>query len=215
PASFDLGLPEKEPADEPDGLPFVTCRGWVVADAASGEVIGGDNLDTHLENASTTKLMTAWLVLRLAAEDPSVLEETAGVSQRAADTPGSTAKLEAGERLSVKDLLYGLLLPSGNDASVVIAEHFGGRFAPPEDHAAGASGLKTRTTVGSAGASPSHQPRGASPRLESDGGGVVTEPDASALRLMASTAVGTGGTDLEVRPTVRAHQPRGASPRFE
>jgi serine-type D-Ala-D-Ala carboxypeptidase (penicillin-binding protein 5/6) len=152
PDAFDLKLSAKEPADELDGLPFVTCRGWVVADAASGEVVGGADLDTPRENASTTKLMTAWLVLKLAAEDPGVLEETATVSHRAADTPGSTAKLEAGETLSVKDLLYGLLLPSGNDASVVIAEHFGGRFAPPEDDGAtdetGGTDLEVRPTEG-------------------------------------------------------------------
>src|SRR5690606_28607868 len=87
PDAFDLKLPEMKPADELDGVPFVTCRGWVVADAASGEVVGGGELDTPRENASTTKLMTAWLVLKLAAEDPSVLEETVSVSQRAADTP--------------------------------------------------------------------------------------------------------------------------------
>jgi serine-type D-Ala-D-Ala carboxypeptidase (penicillin-binding protein 5/6) len=133
PDAFDLKLPEMKPADELDGVPFVTCGGWVVADAATGEVVGGHELDTPRENASTTKLMTAWLVLKLAAEDPSVLEETVAVSQRADDTPGSTANLRAGETLSVRDLLYGLLLPSGNDASVVIAEHFGGRFDPPAD----------------------------------------------------------------------------------
>jgi len=133
PNEFDLKLREKQPADQLDGMPFVTCKGWIVGDAATGEVIGGDEIDTRRENASTTKLMTAWIVLQLAAEDPSVLEETAVVSQRAADTPGSTAKLQAGETLSVHDLLHGLLLPSGNDASVVIAEHFGARFAPPAD----------------------------------------------------------------------------------
>jgi D-alanyl-D-alanine carboxypeptidase len=141
PAQFDLKLPEKQPADAPDGTPFVTCKAWGLCDARTGEFLGGNRDAEPLDFASTTKLMTAWLVLRLAESDPAVLQEVASVSPRAADTPGSTANLKAGEKVVVQDLLHGLLLPSGNDASVVIAEHFGGRFATvgrtgsPSDHA--------------------------------------------------------------------------------
>jgi D-alanyl-D-alanine carboxypeptidase (penicillin-binding protein 5/6) len=78
--------------------------------------------------ASTTKIMTAWIVLQLAADNPKVLEETVTYSERAAKTTGSSAGLKAGEKVPVRDLLYGLLLPSGNDAAVALAEHFGPRF---------------------------------------------------------------------------------------
>jgi D-alanyl-D-alanine carboxypeptidase (penicillin-binding protein 5/6) len=54
-------------------------------------------------------------------------------SQRADDTPGSTAGIRAGESLPVSELLYGLMLPSGNDAAIALAEHFGDRFAPPDE----------------------------------------------------------------------------------
>ena len=133
PDRFDLDLREKRPADELEGTPFVTCQSWIVGDAATGEIVGGEQIDKPRDNASTTKLMTAWLTLRESQRHPGLLDEVAIVSRRAADTPGSTAKVQPGERLLVRDLLYGLLLPSGNDASVVLAEHLGDRFAPPDD----------------------------------------------------------------------------------
>jgi D-alanyl-D-alanine carboxypeptidase (penicillin-binding protein 5/6) len=85
--------------------------------------------------ASTTKMMTAWLVLKLAETDPEILDETLTFSSRAAGTRGSTAALRAGESLAVREALYGLMLPSGNDMSVALAEHFGHRLgiAPPAD----------------------------------------------------------------------------------
>ena len=83
--------------------------------------------------ASTSKIMTAWIVLRLAADDPKVLDEVVTYSKRPAKTTGSSAKLLAGETVPVKELLYGLLLPSGNDAAMAFAEHFGPRFGKDAD----------------------------------------------------------------------------------
>jgi D-alanyl-D-alanine carboxypeptidase (penicillin-binding protein 5/6) len=83
--------------------------------------------------ASTSKIMTAWVVLRLASTDPKVLDEVVTYSERAAKTPGSSAGLKAGEKVPVKDLLYGLMLPSGNDAAVALAEHFGPRLGAATD----------------------------------------------------------------------------------
>jgi D-alanyl-D-alanine carboxypeptidase (penicillin-binding protein 5/6) len=120
----------RSPADPLDGPPWVTCKAWAVADAATGRVLWGDAQHKPLDQASTTKIMTAYLVLRLAEQDSKVLQEEVVFSRRADATNGSTAGLRAGERLTVEELLYGLLLPSGNDASVALAEHFGGRFEP-------------------------------------------------------------------------------------
>ena len=83
--------------------------------------------------ASTTKIMTALIVVRLMAKDPGVGDELVTFSRRADRTIGSTSGVREGERLPVRELLYGLLLPSGNDASVAFAEHFGGRLKPPDD----------------------------------------------------------------------------------
>ncbi|MFK7818628.1 MAG: serine hydrolase, partial [Planctomycetaceae bacterium] len=119
----------KSAADQPDGPPFVTCRSFAILDADSGTLIAGENPDKPLEPASTTKIMTAWLVLKLAAVTPPVLGETITFSSQADLTRGSTSGLKAGEMISVGEGLYGLMLPSGNDMSVAIAEHFGGRIA--------------------------------------------------------------------------------------
>ena len=127
--------PEKAKAapDPLDGPPLVTAKAWVVADGKTGKVLWGRAEAETRPMASTSKIMTAWLVLQLAATDAKVLDEIVVYSERAAKTPGSSAKLNAGEKVPVKDLLYGLLLPSGNDAAVALAEHFGPRFGAAAD----------------------------------------------------------------------------------
>jgi D-alanyl-D-alanine carboxypeptidase len=125
-------LPPKAPADRLDGPPLVSAKAWAVADGKTGTLLWGGNEAEPRAIASTTKIMTALLVLGLAEGDPKVLDETATFSERAAKTPGSSARLKAGDRLPVRELLYGLLLPSGNDAAVALAEHFGPRFPAGE-----------------------------------------------------------------------------------
>lgn len=135
--------PPKVAADPLDGPPFVTAKAWVVMDGKTGKILGGGNAAEARPMASTSKIMTAWIVLRLAADDPKVLDEIVTYSERAAKTVGSSAKLNAGEKVPVKELLYGLMLPSGNDAAVALAEHFGTRLGKAED---GDSGLQRFVT---------------------------------------------------------------------
>jgi D-alanyl-D-alanine carboxypeptidase (penicillin-binding protein 5/6) len=73
--------------------------------------------------------------LKLAETNPEILDETLTFSSQAAGTRGSTSALRAGESLAVREALYGLMLPSGNDMSVALAEHFGHRLGslPPAD----------------------------------------------------------------------------------
>lgn len=131
---------EKAPADPLTGPPFVTAKAWAVADLKSGQILFQSNSDQVLDIASTTKIMTAYLVLELAEKDPKVLDEKITFSERADQTRGSTSGIRAGEIVSVRNLLYGLLLPSGNDASVALAEHFGSRLKPKtQDNAEQAS----------------------------------------------------------------------------
>jgi D-alanyl-D-alanine carboxypeptidase (penicillin-binding protein 5/6) len=129
PAVVNAEKHEKSPPDPLNGPPFVTCKAWAIVDGESGEFLAGGQQDEKRDPASTTKMMTAFLVTSLAEDDPSVLEEIVTFSERADDTSGSTSAVKAGEQLPVGELLYGLLLPSGNDASVALAEHFGQRLA--------------------------------------------------------------------------------------
>jgi D-alanyl-D-alanine carboxypeptidase (penicillin-binding protein 5/6) len=123
----------QQPADDPAGPPAVTCKAWAIADAASGEVLWHERGDQSADIASTTKIMTALLVMRYCHEHPEALEEKIVFSEKADKTPGSTSGVRTGERVRVADLLYGLLLPSGNDASVAFAEHFGARLDSGQD----------------------------------------------------------------------------------
>jgi D-alanyl-D-alanine carboxypeptidase len=91
----------------------------VVAD--SGRVLYQQNADTKMLIASTTKIMTALVAIR-----EGELSDVVTVSASAAGTEGSSMYLQAGEQLTLETLLYGLMLCSGNDAAVAIAEAVGG-----------------------------------------------------------------------------------------
>jgi len=127
-AQEQKALPARQPADTPDGPPIVSARAWAIMDGRTGQRLFGANDATAMPMASTTKIMTAYLVLRLAADDANVLNEIITVSEQAARTTGSSASIRTGDRVSVRDLLFGLLLPSGNDAAAAFAIHFGARF---------------------------------------------------------------------------------------
>ena len=116
------------PAPATDAPPIVTCVSWVIGDPENGEVLFKSETDNPREAASTTKIMTAFAVLEYAREKPDVLDDIVTFSKAADDTVGSTAGVRVGEQVSVRNLLYGLLLPSGNDASVALAEHIVARI---------------------------------------------------------------------------------------
>lgn len=119
--------------DPLDGPPVVTCDAWIVVDAKSGKRLDGWKDTERLHPASVTKMMTALLVNDVLKQDPDAINETITFSENADKTVGSTSDVNAGEKVSVGDLLYGLLLPSGNDASVAFAEHFGDRVGEESD----------------------------------------------------------------------------------
>ena len=93
----------------------------ILVDADSGRVLYEHNADRKMLIASTTKIMTA-----LTALEHGCLSDTVTVSREAACTEGSAMYLKEGETLTLETLLYGLLLCSGNDAAVAIAQHIGG-----------------------------------------------------------------------------------------
>lgn len=119
------GEPEEPPVYIPpgDALPKVTARSAVVIDALTGEVLYQRCMNDRRFPASTTKIMT----LITALETKGVrMDDAVTISVAAADTEGSTMWLERGERHRLEELLYGMMLVSGNDAAVAIAEHIAG-----------------------------------------------------------------------------------------
>lgn len=101
--------------------PNINSRAAVIYDRTSGKVIWGKNENDKRKMASTTKIMTAIVVL-----DNVTMDEIVEVSKKAAGTGGSRLGLKEGDKVNVNDLLYGLLLVSGNDAAVCLAEYVGG-----------------------------------------------------------------------------------------
>lgn len=101
--------------------PAVTCYAAVLMEWQTGTLLYDKNAFTRMHPASVTKMMTALLAL-----ENGRLEDQITVSEEAASQPGSSMHLRAGDVFSLEDLLYGLMLNSGNDAAWAIAEHIGG-----------------------------------------------------------------------------------------
>ena len=115
-----LLIPGQARAAQKEGR--ITAKAWALVEATSGRLLLGENERDRRPMASTTKIMTALLGLE-AGED---LDTLIVVPPEAAGTEGSSMHLNAGEKLSLRDLLYGLMMVSGNDAAVTLAVHFSG-----------------------------------------------------------------------------------------
>ena len=98
-----------------------SAKACVIIDEASGRVLLSHNAEAALPMASTTKVMTALLALENGDLDAPVT-----CSRNAFGVPGTSIYLAEGETLTLRDMLYGLMLASGNDAATAIAEHIGG-----------------------------------------------------------------------------------------
>ena len=98
-------------------------HGALLFNIKNQDVIYSERAHERLYPASTTKILTAYMALKYGN-----LDDTVTVSKTAVAVPSdsSTAKLQAGDLLTLRDLLYGLMLPSGNDCAVAIAEHLSG-----------------------------------------------------------------------------------------
>lgn len=99
----------------------LTAQTAILIDAKTGAVLYEKDADKKIYPASTTKMMTAILAIENVKPFRIVT-----VSKRAAEEEGSSAELRANDRMSMQDMLYGLMLPSGNDAAVAIAEAMDG-----------------------------------------------------------------------------------------
>lgn len=101
--------------------PEAPLRAYIIMDAATGLVLSEYRADTRLPVASTTKIMTALLALERGKPDSVVT-----TSRRAADTIGASVDLRPGERQTLQNMLFGMMMVSGNDAAAAVAEHLAG-----------------------------------------------------------------------------------------
>lgn len=126
----------------------------LIGDANSGALFIAENIDEALPIASISKLMTFFLVKEKIAEGKFKLEDKVKVSVTASSEEGSSLDLKAGEEISVKDLLDGLMIVSGNDAAVALAELVGeteSKFVTMMNEKASELGLKNATFTNASG----------------------------------------------------------------
>lgn len=108
--------------DKPNIVPpKIGAGAAIVMDAVSGRVLYEKNAYSRRAMASTTKIMTAIVAL-----ENGNLDDEVTVSRRAAEIWGSTLGLRSGQKYTLRELLYGMMLSSGNDAAIAVAEHIGG-----------------------------------------------------------------------------------------
>lgn len=109
--------------------PTIAGTGHLLIDFDSGRVLAENNADQRLEPASLTKIMTAYTVFREVKAGHVKLDEEVLVSKKAWRAPGSRMFIEVGKKIPVELLLKGMIIQSGNDASIALAEHVAGNEA--------------------------------------------------------------------------------------
>ncbi len=108
--------------------PAITASGAILLDNDTGHILDDLNGERPLPMASTTKIMTALITIQAADLNKVVTIERDALNEVLLHN-GSSAKLQLGDRLTLKDLLYGMMLPSGDDAAIAIADVVGGSTA--------------------------------------------------------------------------------------
>lgn len=123
-ALLAAGLVSAACADSPP--PAVAARAWLLLDASSGQAIASRNPEERVEPASLAKLMTAYLAFSALRNKTISFSQTVPVSARAWRAGGSRMFIEPKKSVTVEELLHGLIVQSGNDACIALAELIGG-----------------------------------------------------------------------------------------
>jgi len=134
--------------------PRAEARAYLLEDINSGRVLAESNADSKIEPASLTKLLTAYIVFSELETQTVNLDDKVLVSTKAWHMPGSRMFIEPDTRVSVEDLIKGMIVQSGNDATVALAEHIAGSedaFASLMNHYAETLGMKHSHFVNSTG----------------------------------------------------------------
>jgi D-alanyl-D-alanine carboxypeptidase (penicillin-binding protein 5/6) len=124
-ALLTLGAPVARAADVPSP-PAIAARAWLLMDANSGQILQSQAPDERVEPASLTKLMTAYLVFSALRDRKISLEQVVPVSERAWRADGSRMFIEPKKPVNVEELIRGMIIQSGNDACIALAEVIAG-----------------------------------------------------------------------------------------
>ena len=125
--------------------PEIAARNYLLMDFTSGQILAAKDIDAPVEQASLTKLMAAYVVFDALRAKKVTLEQKLPVSERAWKMPGSRMFIDPKMQVSVDDLLSGMIIQSGNDATMALAEGVGGtaeQFVKMMNDQAAAMGLK-------------------------------------------------------------------------
>lgn len=138
---FSISYAESVPAP---AAPVIGAKGYLVIDSRTGYELAALNADESLAPASLTKIMTTYVVFSALKQGQISLEDEVTISEKAWRAEGSRMFVEVGKRVTVHDLLLGMIVQSGNDASIALAEHIAGSedvFAEMMNQQAAAIGL--------------------------------------------------------------------------
>jgi serine-type D-Ala-D-Ala carboxypeptidase (penicillin-binding protein 5/6) len=146
--------------------PTIAAKSWLLLDTTSNQIIASENPDARVEPASLTKIMTAYLVFEALRDKKISMDQSVTVSVKAwkVDSDSSKMFIEPRTPVTINDLLYGLIVESGNDAAVALAEAVAGteeafadlmnreveRMGLKETHFANAHGLPSPQNYSSA-----------------------------------------------------------------
>lgn len=121
-----FALDQQEVADANVAPPVIEGKSWLLIDNDSGAVLSAGNPDMQVEPASLTKLMTAFIVFRELSEGRQSLDDMVFISEKAWRMQGSRMFIKVNSKVKMEDLIKGMIIQSGNDATVALAEHIAG-----------------------------------------------------------------------------------------
>jgi D-alanyl-D-alanine carboxypeptidase (penicillin-binding protein 5/6) len=132
----------------PPQPPEIAARSYLLLDMTANQLLAAKDIDSPVEQASLTKLMTAYLVFEALRSKKIDIKQTLPVSERAWKMPGSRMFIDPKMKVPVEDLIKGMIVQSGNDATITLAEGVGGtveRFVQMMNEQAKVLGMKSTT----------------------------------------------------------------------
>ncbi len=147
-----IDIPETIRAEVP--LPSPDVKSWILADFETGWILGSKDAEVQIEPASLTKLMTSYLVFEALGNGEVKMQDQVYVSEKAWKTGGSKMFIRVDTHVTIEQLIQGLIIQSGNDAAVALAEHIGGTeegFAARMNLTASKLGMTNSNFINSSG----------------------------------------------------------------